>query len=485
MILYRALRTILRGAVQIFFVEIEAEDAERVPAAGPVIFAANHPNSIMDTVILGTQIDRQIHYMARSGLFENPLVALLFDRCGVIPVYRSQDVRSDDGAAAASSGNDQAFRAAFEVLARGDCLGIFPEGRNAPERHVRELKTGTARIALGAEAAHGNRLGVRIVPVGLNFEDRDRFLSSVLVRFAEPIAVADYLDLHTRDPHAAARALTDEIGNRLRAAAVHIAEERSIELVEDIHRIYRRALTEALELAAHNRPELHSAYLDKLRANPRHRPGLDDEFYLKQRIGDALEFFSARDPARVEAIRRRVRAFREQLAEIRMRLDFLDRPPETLSNRRESLKLTLYAVGLAPLFAWGLVNNVVPFLATRAIALRAPDEAMRAFTGLIAGILAFGLAYTLQAWGVWRLSGSVGLVVVYLLTLIPSGLFALSYRRQVARRRDRIVVRTLFMTRRAMMERLVAMRAALLDDLEALREEFMQAESDKRELERV
>lgn len=485
MVLYRVLRAVLRGAVQIFFVEIEAEGAALVPDSGPVIFAANHPNSIMDTVILGTRVDRQVHYMARSGLFKNPVVAWVFDRCGVIPVYRAQDVRADGDSEAAASGNDAAFRAAFEVLAHGGCLGIFPEGANAPERHVRDLKTGTARIALGAEAAHGYTLGVHIVPVGLNFQDRDRFLSRVLVRFAQPIEVAQYVEQHRTDERAAVRALTDEIQSRLRAAAVHIAEEHEIELVEDIHRIYGRALNDALEQAAHSRPELRSAYLDRLRADPHHKPGLDDTFYLKQRIADALEFFRRRDPQRVEAMRRRVRDFREELAEIKLRLDFLDRPPHTLSNRREAIRLTSYAIVFAPLFFWGFVNNVVPFVVTRAVALRAPDEAMRAFTGLLAGLFAFGLTYGLQTTAVWRLSGSPWLALVYLASLLPSGIFALGYRRQIARRRDRIVVRTLFMTRRVMIERLVAMRTALIAELETLREEFMQAESDRQEFERV
>ena len=71
MSLYRVLRWVLRRAVNVWFVEIQADGAFHVPEGGAVVFAANHPNSIMDTVILGTQVPRQIHYMARSGLFRN------------------------------------------------------------------------------------------------------------------------------------------------------------------------------------------------------------------------------------------------------------------------------------------------------------------------------------------------------------------------------------------------------------------------------
>ena len=160
-LVYAGVRALLRVAVELYFVEIEATGEEHVPAEGPLIFAANHPNSIMDTFILGTRTQRQVRYMARSGLFRNPLVAALFHAGGVIPIYRREE-----GSQASVGGNEASFQAAYEVLAGGGCIGIFPEGRNSLERTVRPIKTGTARIALGAEARCGYRLGVKIVPWG-------------------------------------------------------------------------------------------------------------------------------------------------------------------------------------------------------------------------------------------------------------------------------------------------------------------------------
>ncbi|MBW2461925.1 MAG: 1-acyl-sn-glycerol-3-phosphate acyltransferase [Deltaproteobacteria bacterium] len=220
--LYRALRRGLTLGLELYFVDIKSTGRRRIPAEGPVILAANHPNSIMDTVVLGSQTTRTISYLARSGLFDNPAVSLLFRNAGVIPIYRRQDSPQDGPAP--DDANADSFRAAYEVLEGGGTIGIFPEGRNAPERHVRELKTGTARIALGAEAKNDWTLGVKIVPVGLNFEDRDRYLTRVLVRFGEPIDARDFRAAFEADERQAARAMTDRIQEGIRAEAVHVHE---------------------------------------------------------------------------------------------------------------------------------------------------------------------------------------------------------------------------------------------------------------------
>ena len=89
--LYHVLRRVISFGLDLYFVDIQSHGVENVPKWGPVIFAANHPNSIMDTMILGFCSERQVHYMARSGLFEHLPLKFIFDRCGVIPVYRSQD----------------------------------------------------------------------------------------------------------------------------------------------------------------------------------------------------------------------------------------------------------------------------------------------------------------------------------------------------------------------------------------------------------
>src|SRR5690606_31276489 len=135
------------------------------------------------------------------------------------------------------------------------------------------------------------------------------------------------------------------------------------------------------------------------------------------------------------------------LRQVRLHHDFAERPPETLSRRKDALKFTAYAVAFGPLAAWGFVNNALPYLITRALALRAPDEAIRAITGFAVGMFAFPLFYTAQAWALFRASGgAMWLTALYVLSLPVAGFFFLRYRRQLVRYRDRILARTLFRT---------------------------------------
>ena len=75
---YSVARRFFRRAAGLYFVDVQEEGEAHVPRTGPVVFAANHPNSLMDTVLLGSRVPRNIHYLARSGLFAHPLAAAAF-----------------------------------------------------------------------------------------------------------------------------------------------------------------------------------------------------------------------------------------------------------------------------------------------------------------------------------------------------------------------------------------------------------------------
>jgi 1-acyl-sn-glycerol-3-phosphate acyltransferase len=88
------------------------------------------------------------------------------------------------------SRNEGTLEAAKGALVKGRAITIFPEGKSHSEPALAELKTGAARIALGA-AKEG--AAVRIVPVGLTYEDKHLFRSEVLIEVGTPIEVKDFL----------------------------------------------------------------------------------------------------------------------------------------------------------------------------------------------------------------------------------------------------------------------------------------------------
>ena len=181
MLLYRALRWLLGMAMRVFFRQVEVVGLEHVPATGPVIFAGNHPNSLIDPILIITSCGRRVRFAAKDTLFSTRIMRALLGALGAVPLRRKDDH------AGGPLDNDAAFAAMFDALGAGDAIGIFPEGLSHDASRLARLKTGAARLALGA-ARRG--APVVVVPCGLTFIHPKRFRSRVLVQYGPPIAIA-------------------------------------------------------------------------------------------------------------------------------------------------------------------------------------------------------------------------------------------------------------------------------------------------------
>ncbi|RME01378.1 MAG: hypothetical protein D6814_01640, partial [Calditrichaeota bacterium] len=180
-VLYRMTRAVIKIALNIFFQKLDIRHGDVIPDQGPVVFVANHPNSIMDALVLGAMTRRKVNYIAHAGLFKNPIFRRFLRACGVIPVYRRQDDPDK------MDQNVKMFQECTLALSRGEAIGIFPEGTSDVVRKVKTIKTGAARIVLESEAEHNYQLGIKLIPVGLHFYSISHFRSRVLANFGEPI----------------------------------------------------------------------------------------------------------------------------------------------------------------------------------------------------------------------------------------------------------------------------------------------------------
>lgn len=139
---YAIVRLLGRFWIWFFFKHVEVARAERVPPDGPVLLCINHPNNLIDSLLVGGVLHREVHYLATAALFRNPLVGRFLTACGAIPVYRKQDDPTR------MERNTDAFAACFRALEGGGVIGIYPEGTTHSESRVQRIKTGAARIAL-------------------------------------------------------------------------------------------------------------------------------------------------------------------------------------------------------------------------------------------------------------------------------------------------------------------------------------------------
>jgi glycerol-3-phosphate O-acyltransferase / dihydroxyacetone phosphate acyltransferase len=212
-------------------------DGGRVPSHGPALLVANHPNSLLDPALVVAVAGRPVRFLAKAPLFTDAMVGWLVRGAGSIPVYR----REDDTAAMAQ--NAESFAAVFQALADGAAVGIFPEGLSHDEPALTPLRTGAARIALGAARQRRVQSGAAepdatdandafpIVPVGLVFRDKESFRSEARVVIGAPVPWDDLVHAGEAD-FDAVRTLTARIDDALRAVTINLDAWEDAPLVD-------------------------------------------------------------------------------------------------------------------------------------------------------------------------------------------------------------------------------------------------------------
>jgi 1-acyl-sn-glycerol-3-phosphate acyltransferase len=414
---YRIAAGLVRLMLKIYFRSIETTGRERIPRDGPAVFASNHPNSTIDPFVLGTLVGRKLNFMAMSGFFEMKPVAWFLDRCGVIPIHRRQDdpTKMDQ--------NIGAFAAAFRALEAREAIGIFPEGLTHDDPQIKKIKTGAARISLGAEARNHFRLAVQVVPVGLNYMDKTKFRSDLLINVGEPIDAKTYEAAYRSDPQAAVRAMTDELQHRLEGLIVNL-EEPAL-----------RRLQRALE----------EIFLERLREVADSGEGgnaIADTFPWRKMIADCVNYYARHDPDRVRAISSQVYRYYRVARRLRLNNELLRQQPDRGTAWFTSGRMALLGALGFPVALYGTVNNYTPYRLAKLAGMRNPyyrdhgDKTKISIYSLLAGTVGFLIFYPLQGFVVWSFFGNPA-AIVYLVSLPPSGFFALWYSgRLKAYRRD-------------------------------------------------
>ena len=139
-----------------------------------------------------------------------------------LPVYRRQDEGED------VSRNRETFAAARKLLAKGGTIGICPEGVSHDEPGLRPIKTGAARIALGAVSTD-EVADLKIVPAGLYYTSKTTFRSSALLYFGRPIGVRPVkLELNENPPTIAVRELSKRIERALREVILDAEHQEAL-----------------------------------------------------------------------------------------------------------------------------------------------------------------------------------------------------------------------------------------------------------------
>ena len=359
-------RFVLRG----FFRSVEVVGRERIPRDQPLLVVANHYNALVDAALLAFVLKRVPRFLAKATLWRSALARPLLALAGMVPVSRRQDQPDSVDERA----NQSAFGAAHRVLGRRSVVAIFPEGMVSRVPMLAPLKTGAARIALGARA--GGAEDLAIVPVGLVYEDRVAMRSRVLVRVGEPIHLDEDLEALVEsgaeaDQHdtLAVRRLTEEIESRLRRVVPDYRDEREAAV-----------LGRAAEIAQRSRGR------GTLSAVP-----LQQRETLAQRISRAPRELRSQI---LDAVAR----YELDLSLLGLRDEYLVagyRAPELL---RLVLSTALRLALLAPFAIVGAAINMLPYWAVHWTGRIIRNPLLKATGRLLSGLLLFPVAWLMAVW---------------------------------------------------------------------------------------
>jgi len=426
---YRILVWFLRVVTRVFFRQVEIVGLENIPP-GPVIFAGNHPNSLIDPILIITTCGRKVHFAAKDALFKGRIMRSILRGLGAVPLARKVEHDGKLGPAVGPARdpaemarlNEAAFEAMFGVLLADGAIGIFPEGISHDESQLAKLKTGAARLALGGAK---RRMGtIAIVPCGLTFIHPKRFRSRVLVQFGTPIEIAA-----DETPDAVKR-VTDDIGAALRRLTINAPDWDTVRALDTVRRLYQPQ-----EISIEDRVELARRF---------------NTYYT-----------AVADDPRVVDIMDRVRAYQRQLDELGLTDRELARDLSKVEVVARMIRQLVLIVWWLPLTVPAAPLHVPPLIFARLASSRlTPRKDVVATTKMLIGMGLVVLAYASTVFAIWWSWGMwYGLAAMVLLPLSGWATLRVLDRIRLVRRAFGVLARRFRF--RDEVRRLRAVRAAL------------------------
>lgn len=444
--IYRLLKYLFRISIRFFFKNQTILNGEKIPAKGPLIFVANHPSTFLDPIIIAASTQREINFLAKGEAFRSKFAQWILPKFNMIPIYRKEH---DPHLA---HKNEEIFNKVYDLLDQGKCVLIFPEGISLEGRQLQKIKTGAARMALGAEARKDFSLGLKIVPIGLNFTDPYSFQETLLVRVDEPIIIANYRQAYQEDPFKAAHAISQEIRTRLENLLVVMEDEEVDRIVKKIETIYRAQV-------------LHeNDYSNKI---PEH------VFEASKLISERVHYFRRNQPERVKLFQMMLDQYFRSLNSLQIE-DYIVRQ----TNRKIPVwsvvfGFTLYILLGFPLYLFGVINNYIPFRIPYyfAVLTKIRFEFLGAIS-LVLGTFSFLIFYTIQIYLSWYFSKNGWVVLGYSILLPISGLFAYRYAKRISYLKGKWKWLSLFMKRSNLAADLIKQRESIVVEIEKGRKEY-------------
>ncbi|KAL7691325.1 putative phospholipid/glycerol acyltransferase [Plasmopara halstedii] len=341
---YTIMARFLRLLLHTYFRKIEVYGLNNFPREGPVILCPNHPNMLVDAILVMTEAiiqGRNPYVWAKGSLFSNPVASFFLKKAGAVPVYRPRrketslaDVDSDKTPEELEAANRAMFEHTWGVLADNNVMVLFPEGTSYTAPKMLSLRTGVVRVATGF-AKHFDR-PIPIIPLGLNYFSKDHFRSQMTLEFGPPMVITPELvhsDVFQQDEHREVKRLTHDLEERMHDLTLNASDFTIIHAARMMRRLY---LSTPGTIDALKEVRLTQFIIRMLEAKPENEE-------QKDRIKRTCE---------------KVLQYKEQLEKLRLKDQEVN---QSMPNEQSLIKLfferILYLLVLLPLATPGLLLN--------------------------------------------------------------------------------------------------------------------------------
>lgn len=441
--IYAILKILSKLTIFGYFRKWSVTGKDVIPNNEPVIFVANHPSAFMDPIVVAASVYRPVHFLAAGEYVGKGIQGWFFQHVlHMIPIFRPSTRPRE------THKNQDSFKRCHEHLGKGGTLIIFPEGVSLTERKLKSIKTGTVRIAIGAEQEYGKR--VAIVPVGLNYSDPHQFRSDLLIQIGEPFYLSEKFDPNKQYNSEEIKTLTTHLEERLRLLILHLPTPGTEKVFEKLDAIFTRDL----------KNELNISFEDQT-----------SEFEMQKAFSDAIIFFKADKPELFSIAINKMEEYESDL----IKNDLIDKDIAELKERLQYRRIWSFLLG-APFFLAGLIHNFVPYRASGWLANKLSSDPT--FSG------SFSLAMGLGLFTIWYtiIAITAGLFVGWWALLYPvfmyaTGIYALIYRTAANQSKRRIRLRKLANDKPEIIKNLSTKRETLISLFRGCQEDYLKAKS--------
>ena len=338
--LYRTLQVIVNIFYRIFY-RLEIRNIKNVPKSGPIILAPNHTNAFIDPVISCMLFWRRVQFFARGDVFKGRIAIFLLRSMNISPMYRMQEGYSE------VKKNDKTFEECKNLLSKNRAILIFPEGICVKERRLRKLKKGLARILFMAAEEFDFKKDIKVIPVGMNYEDSKKIRSKLCIDFGKPVSVTDYIEKFKVDKVRTINEFTEDLEPKMREVMVVVEDPENDTLMKGLEEMFLHPMMKEKGFDDHD---------------------LEKDYLVTKEIAEIVNHFQKSDIEKLNSLRENVVPYIDELHARKLR-DHLLRPESILKLSTWRFVLDFFVIWFGtPIYWMGMIMNHPPYIIAEKLA---------------------------------------------------------------------------------------------------------------------